>query len=117
MATLRHDRRTGNRQIRFYWDGAQQERSYHSKSRSKALRTQATIEDTIELLKSGRLSIPDDADPIDWIVSGGKARSKRTPNGEAKDKRFGRVCAAYLNDQQQKQETTLSGEKIHVVHH
>ena len=116
MATLRHDRRTGNWQIRLYWNGGQQERSCNTKKRSKALRTLAVVEDTIELLKSGRLTMPDDVEPISWIVSGGKVQKKPGTNGRAKDNRFGKICDGYLEDQQQKQETTLCGERIHIGH-
>ncbi len=116
MATLRHDRRTGNWQIRFYWNGGQQERSCSTKKRSKALRTLSIVEDTIELLKSGRLTMSDDVEPISWIVSGGKIEKKPSKNGRSKDTRFGKVCDAYLEDQEQKEETTLCGERIHLRH-
>ena len=116
MAILRHDRRTGFWQIRFYWDGNQQERSCRTKHRSKAQRTQAAVGETIDLLRSGRITMPEDVDPVDWIVSGGKLQSKSVRHGEVKDQRFGRICDAYLKDQPQKQATTTDTEKTHVRH-
>ena len=112
MATLRHDCRTGYWQIRFYWAGEQQERSCRTKKRSKALRTQVAVEETIDLLKSGRITVPAEADLVDWIVSGGKIDSTPERNGDPKDKRFGKVCDAYLEDQQQKQDTTIATESL-----
>ena len=119
MATLRHDRRTGNWQVRFYWNGEQQERSCRTKTRSKALRTLASIEDTLDLLKSGRISIPDGVEPIVWIASGGKLEQKPKENGKPKDKRFGTVCDTYFKEQQDegaKAATTRAAEQTHIGH-
>ena len=116
MATLRQDRRTGYWQIRFYWAGAQQERSCRTKNRSKALRTQIAVEDTIDLLKSGRITMPEDVEPVEWILTGGKSQSRSGQNGQTKDKRFGKICEVYLKEQNQKQRTTIGTEKIHIRH-
>jgi len=115
MATLRQDKRTRYWTVRIYWAGKQQQRSCSTKSKREATRTLSLIEDTLHLLKTGRLEIPPDINPLDWIVSGGKVlpvRSKQT----CKDKRLGVVCAAYLNEQKQKQPTTLMGESVHIGH-
>ncbi len=116
MATLRIDKRSGFWQIRFYWGGEQQQRSCGTKRRSDAYRTLAAAEDTIQLLKTGRLEMPSDVDPFDWILSGGKLPSKPASNGKTQDKRFGKICDAYYEDQKQKQDTTLYGETVHIRH-
>lgn len=116
MATLRKDSRTGIWQIRFYWDGNQQERSCRTKHRSKAQRTQVTVEETIEFLRSGRITMPEDVDSVDWILFGGKLQAKSVRHGEVKNKRFGSICDDYLEDQPQKQATTTDAEKTHVRH-
>jgi len=116
MATLRKDSRTGIWQIRFYWDGNQQERSCRTKHRSKAQRTQATVEETVEFLRSGRITMPEDVDSVDWILFGGKLQIKSVRHSEVKDKRFGSICDDYLEDQPQKQATTTDAEKTHVRH-
>jgi integrase len=115
MATLRRDKRTGFWTVRIYWKGQQQQRSCCTKRRPEALRALAVVEDTLHLLKTGRLEMPVDIDPIDWIVSGGKLKAKRIKE-KAKDKRFGEICDSYLEDQKQKQPTTLGGEILHIRH-
>ena len=57
----------------------------------------------------------------EWILSGGKLGKKVGLNGgvngtavvkeSAKSDRLGEVCAVYLMEQAQKEETTLAGEK------
>jgi len=89
MATLRRDKRTGFWTVRLYWMGRQQQRSCSTKSRREADRTLAIVEDTLHLLKTGRLEIPADIDPLDWIVSGGKLNVVRIKQ-KAKDKRLGK---------------------------
>ena len=74
------------------------------------------IETSLYLLKTSHLEIPNDADPIDWILSGGTIQKYPGTNGRAKDERFGKVCDAYLKDQHQKQKTTLMRERIHISH-
>ena len=115
MATLRRDKRTGFWTIRIYWMGKQQQRSCCTKSSREADRALAIVEDTLHLLKTGRLEMPSDIDPIDWIVSGGKLKAMRIQE-KRKDKRFAKICDSYLEDQRQKQPSTLSGEKIHIKH-
>ena len=116
MATLRLDKRTDCWTVRFYWNGKQVQRSCATKRRAEANRTLAAVEDTIHLVKTGRLQMPLGVDPFDWIVSGGKLQSTPERNGDPKDKRFGKVCDAYLEDQQQKQDTTIATERIHIGH-
>jgi len=119
MATLRLDKRTGCWTVRFYWNGKQVQRSCATKRRAEANRTLAAVEDTIHLVKTGRLTIPGGLAPSkepDWIVSGSKVKPKPERNGKPKDNRFGKVCDAYLEEQQQKQGTTIATETIHIRH-
>jgi len=76
MASLHKDDRTGNWILMFRWAGKQFRRSSETKNKKEAGGIKARIEDTIRLLKLGRVEIPDDADPGVWIMSDGKLTSK-----------------------------------------
>ncbi len=116
MAILRQDHRTGNWHVRFYWAGTQQERSCQTKDRSKAGRVLASVEETLEFVKTGRISMPENVDPVAWLLSGGKLTANPSANGPCKEELFGEVCDAYTRDQKQKQATTLEGEASHIRH-
>ena len=119
MATLRLDKRTGFWTVRFYWNGKQVQRTCATKRRGEANRTLAAVEDTIHLLKTGRLTIPEIVTPSrqgDWIVSGGQINTKPGRNGKPKGPRFGNVCDQYLKEQPQKHESTIYCETVHIRH-
>jgi integrase len=94
-----------------------------------AIRTLATVEETLELLKRRAHKMPIDLSPslqVEWILSGGKLDLKASRNGTAigspnangaeKSDLLGEICQAYLACQVQKQDTTLASEKIHIKH-
>jgi len=116
MASLRQIKRTGQWQIRFYWNGEQRQRSCLTKRSKEANRVLATVEDTLHLLKTGRLEIPADVDAVHWIMTGGKLQPPSKPKPRQSKLNFGEICDAYFEDQSQKEETTLGGESIHINH-
>lgn len=128
MATLRQDNRTRCWAVRFYWNGEQHQRTCGTKRKSVAIRTLATVEETLEDLKRHKAVVPADLSrplQLDWILSGGKLETGALVNGETNGKsvlrkpksdRFGDICEAYLADQAQKQDTTLIGERVHIKH-
>jgi integrase len=75
----------------------------------------ARVEDTIRLLKQGRIEIPKGADPGVWIMSDGKLERKPNDNGNG-PVTVGSICDAYFNDQVDKASTTLDGEGVHIRH-
>ncbi|MGI9428944.1 MAG: tyrosine-type recombinase/integrase, partial [Bythopirellula sp.] len=115
--------------VRFYWDGSQHYRSCGTKQSSKAETIKNSIEQRIKLLKAGTITLPEDLTPplqVQWILSGEAVHSAANSNGNGsaagevsvgkKSDRFGDICAEYLVEQAQKQDTTLAGERIHVKH-
>ena len=138
MANLRQDKRTRCWAVRFYWNGEQHRRSCGTKRKSVAIRTLATVEEALEDLKRRTVVVP--ADPstplqLDWILSGekldteallhapqtnGRNGSSTNSNGSAykmpKSNCFGDICQSYLAEQAQKQESTLTGERVHIRH-
>ena len=84
--------------------------------RIEANRVLVAVEEALQLLKSKRLVMPDDVEPRGWILSGGKAKPKAKTRTKKQKHPFGEICDSYLEDQQQKQESTLTGEGIHVLH-
>lgn len=115
MASLHQDDRTGKWILAFRWEGQQYRRSCETTGNSKAEAIKARVEDTIRLLRQGRIQIPKGADPGIWIMTDGKLERKPTNNGNG-PLTVGSVCAAYYEDQVDKAETTLVGERVHIKH-
>ncbi len=115
MASLHEDERTGNWIIMFRWRGQQFRRSCETTKKSDAAGIEARVEDTIRLLKLGRIEIPKGADPGVWIMSDGKLTAKPKPK-TGQLRRLGEICDAYLTDQIAKADNTVACEKIHVRH-
>jgi integrase len=114
MAYLRRDVRTGHWCVGFRYHGQEFHRSCRTNRKPIALRIQATVEETIDMLESGRLIMPETVDPAFWILSGGKANGKKK---ERKQRiQFGPLCDAYTIDQRQKAESTRYAEGIHISH-
>lgn len=130
MPTLKKDPRTQCWSIRFYWNGKQCQRTCGTKRKAVANRTLARVEETLEDLKRHKAVIPKGLShplQVDWILSGGILDSDNLASGYPSRKReratdtqrfyqFGNICKSYLEDQAQKQETTISGEMIHISH-
>ena len=125
MATLRQDKRTQCWSIRFYWNGEQHQRTCRTKRKSVAIRTLAVVEETLEDLKRHKVSIPENLrldQQLNWILSGGRQSTNAAANHTKISRKgrlhssLGNICDVYLSDQAQKQETTVSGEKVHIKH-
>ncbi len=115
MASLHEDERTGNWIIMFRWGGQQFRRSSETTKKSDAAGIKARVEDTIRLLKLGRIEIPRGADSGVWILSDGKLTAKPKPR-ISQLRRLGEICDAYLTDQLAKADNTVACERIHVRH-
>jgi integrase len=115
MASLHLDSRSKHWCVRFYHEGLRYQHSCCTGNKRKALRVLGAIEETIEDLHNGRRVIPENADPRDWIVSGGKLLSLPSTNGQLA-LNFGDLCAKYLEDQTRKAESTVNSEKTHIKH-
>lgn len=115
MASLHQDERTDNWILAFRWAGRQHRRSCETARNGEAQGIKARVEETIRLLKQGRIEIPKGADPGVWIMSDGKLDRKPTNSGNGSVS-LGSVCDAYFRDQVDKAETTLVGERVHIKH-
>lgn len=115
MASIWQDERSGKWVIGFIYGGSHFVRSCRTKSEKTARSTKVLVEETLQLLSTGRLTVPADADPGIWILSGGKLQEKPSSNGRTLAK-LGEVCDAYYKGQLDKADTTLVGENTHINH-
>jgi len=115
MASLHKDERTGNWIVMFRWGGKQFRRSCETGNETTASGIKARIEDTVRLLKLGRIEIPADADPGVWIMSDGKLTAKPKLTA-SQPRRLGEICEAYLGDQVADAGSTAYTKKIHTGH-
>jgi integrase len=116
MASLHQDPRTDNWLIYFRYGGRQFTKSCETQKQTAAKAIEARVEETIRLLKSGRIEMPEDAEPGIFIMSDGKLLDKPKLSAPKKDPRLGQVCESYLSDQMAKAESTVEGERIHIAH-
>ena len=79
MAHLRQDHRTGNWCVGFRFGGREYLRSCRTSRKPVALRIEATVEETIELLDTGRLVLPDGVEPGHCFGSRDPKRSALFP--------------------------------------
>ncbi len=81
MATLKQDKASGIWRVRFRHLGRQFFRSCETTDDKIANQVLTRVDETLGLLKTGRLTLPPDADSEgvgEFIVSGGKVTSKPT---------------------------------------
>lgn len=79
MASLEHDRNSGNFHIRFRFGGREFRRSLRTKSAKRAHATAGRIAETLHLLNGGRLFIPAGSDVASFILSDGVRCDRREP--------------------------------------
>ena len=73
------------------------------------------LEETLKLVQRGRVLIPDDADPVTFLLTDGKKKEQAKPEHV---QTLGELFDAYLASLPpgSKEETTLEGEAIHRRH-
>ena len=115
MASIWQDKRNGKWLIKFVFGGKPFCKSCLTDNSDDAGRIKARVEETLGMLNTGRLSIPEDADPGVWILSGGKLQEK--PKFDAASlTAVAPICDAYFKDQLDKADTTLEAEERHIGH-
>lgn len=72
MASREFNPRTGKARLFFRYGGRQYNKTMPFGSDREALRACALIEETIQDIERGKLVMPSDADPVTFLVSGGK---------------------------------------------
>ncbi len=76
MASYKYDAKSGRARRFFRFDGQQFNRTIRISTAREAERACALIEETVEDLKRGKLQMPQDADPAEFILSGGRVAAK-----------------------------------------
>ena len=116
MASLRQNKKTKTYQVSFRYGDRQFTKSLQTKTKSTAVAHVARVEETIRLLRSGRINLPADADAGDFIISDGRTTAK-------KRKLPKRVTLKVMFDFYEsglpggaKEAETLKGEKRHCEH-
>ena len=75
MASFKFNAKTGRTRLFFRFNGQQFNRTIMVASAREAERACALVEETIQDLKRGKLSLAPDADPAEFLLSGGKVVS------------------------------------------
>src|SRR4051812_12090513 len=100
MAGLKSDTR-GNKLVTFWFEGRQFTRSAGTRDQRTAEAIKARVEDTLFRLTKGYLSLPEGADPGEFILTGGQrvARTAVTPVAPApKSLTLGDLLNLYENE-------------------
>ena len=110
--------KSGVYRIHFRYGTKQVLRSLFTENEKDALAVKAMVEETIGLLRRGRLTLPADAtydDAVAFIMSGGKQTHKPSLTAS---KTLAEVVKAYETETPvgAKAPTTVKTEKIHVAH-
>jgi hypothetical protein len=115
MASLHRNRRSPHFSIRFRYQGRNVNRSLGTGDRRKANGLCARIEETLQLLARGRITIPTGTYPIEFICTDGKATA---PSPQSKPLGLMKFYAAYQAKLPvgRKEASTLDGEQIHLKH-
>ncbi len=116
MASIEQDPASGNWRIRIYFDKKQYFRSCDTVDEGVARTILGTVEETISLLKRGRLVIPEDTEDIaEFLINGGKVTEKapklvRKTLKEVIDAYFAAIPSGA------KEANSLLTERIHLGH-
>lgn len=115
MASVRRNSRSGQYLILFRYGGRQFQRSLRTDSVKRANAICGRVEETLQLLQLGRLAIPEDADPGEFILTDCKRNGKTVlPKSHTVDD----LLLLYENRPQNeaKEESTDYGEGVHIRH-
>ena len=123
MASCKFKAKTGRARFFFGFDGQQFNRTITVASVRDAERACALIEETIQDLKRGKRSLPPDADPAEFLLSGGKvfAAPKSDDGASRKASRFLRLKEVFDIYSENltpgsKEQNSLGTEAVHRRH-
>jgi hypothetical protein len=123
MASRNFNPKTGKARLFFRFGGRQFNRTIHVRDDNETRRACALIEETIQDIERGKLTMPPDADAATFILSGGKLASKpqlvSDPfQDERKPPTIAEVFATYMETLTpgSKGANTILTEKIHARH-
>lgn len=115
MASLRQTQENGRFLALLRFNGRQFQRALKTTQRKEALAQITRIDDLITLIERGRIEVPSDVDPGDFIVSDGRL-TKAQPARELV--RLNELFDTYRSalPKGAKEERTISGEELHIRH-
>ena len=115
MASIQKVKNSSKYTIRFRFQGRNVHRSLGTGDRRKAAGICSRIEETLQLLESGRIEVPNGADPIEFIFSDGKQPQKPA---KIKSLSLSKLHATYQEKLPagSKEASLLYGEEIHLKH-
>ena len=115
MATVSKDPASGNFHIRFRFGGRAYRRSLKTTNRRESLAVLGKVEETIRLLDRGSISMPENAEPATFIISGGQLDTKPS---QIASHTLGQLCEEYQSSLPvgAKEKSTLKTERIHFGH-
>ncbi len=119
MASLSWHESSKAYHVVFRHEGRQYRRSLGSVNEATARGVQGRIEETLSLLRLGRIAVPPGADAGDWIVSDGRRTGKKPAAGAAAaPATIAALLATYGAELPAgaKEDNTLAIERIHLKH-
>ncbi len=121
MASRDFNPKAGKARIFFRFAGTQYNKTIRVSTDNEARRACALIEETIQDLERGKLTMPSDADPAAFIMSGGKLTSKPKPaqmQEAQKPPTLGEVFSIYAETLTpgSKESNTMTTELVHSRH-
>jgi site-specific recombinase XerD len=121
MASRDFNPKTGKARVFFRYGGRQFNKTIRVRDDNEARRVCALVEETIQDLERGKLTLPPDAEPAAFILSGGKVTSKPKPepaHEAPKPLTLGEVFETYSATLTpgSKGTNTISTENVHAKH-
>lgn len=113
MATILRDAQSDQYHIRFRFSGRAFKRSLKTDQKSEAAASLARLTETISLVRRGVLDLPAEADPVTFLLSGGRKGSVPIAKPSMT---LGQLFAKYQADlpDQAKEANTLKTETTHI---
>lgn len=113
MATILRDSQSDQYHIRFRFAGREFKRSLKTDQEKQAAASQARLTETISLVRRGVLDLPAEADPVTFLLSGGRKGSVPI---SIPSMTLGQLFAKYQAElpEQAKETTTLKTETTHI---
>ena len=115
MASLHLSPSSKKFQIRFRFGGIAYKRSLKTTDKRDARSALSRVEETLRLIERGRIDMPPDANPAEFILSDGKRNDKPKPSAIRTLRDFFRLYEEQM-PRGTKEESTFYGEQIHVRH-
>lgn len=115
MPSLHRDDISRHFRIRFRYQGRQVNCSLHTKDRRRAKALCERVDEMLCLLDRGRITIPDSAESIAFLLSDGQVKQSVSRD---RNLGFAKFFATYQERLPvgRKEESTLRGERLHIKH-